>query len=70
MMRPITALWLTSVPLTDMAAIMFRRVRRGDFLQTRQRTPTPYLPAPCFTSRQTLAIICAIASSFAAWHSR
>ncbi|MFA0544224.1 undecaprenyl-phosphate alpha-N-acetylglucosaminyl 1-phosphate transferase, partial [Vibrio sp. 10N.222.52.B7] len=30
MMRPITALWLIAVPLMDMAAIMFRRVRRGD----------------------------------------
>ena len=29
LMRPITALWLIAVPLMDMAAIMFRRVRRG-----------------------------------------
>ncbi|MCJ2378638.1 UDP-N-acetylglucosamine--undecaprenyl-phosphate N-acetylglucosaminephosphotransferase [Vibrio sp. ZSDZ34] len=29
-LRPVTALWLIAVPLMDMAAIMIRRVRRGD----------------------------------------
>lgn len=28
--RPVTALWLIAVPLMDMLAIMFRRIRRGD----------------------------------------
>jgi len=28
--RPVTALWIIAVPLMDMAAIMFRRIRRGD----------------------------------------
>lgn len=29
-LRPVTALWLIAVPLMDMAAIMIRRIRRGD----------------------------------------
>lgn len=29
-LRPVTALWLIAVPLMDMAAIMLRRIRRGD----------------------------------------
>ena len=66
MMRPITALWLIAVPLMDMAAIMFRRVRRGDspFKPDREHLHHIFQRLG-FTSRQTLAIICAIASSFA-----
>ncbi|WP_187992538.1 UDP-N-acetylglucosamine--undecaprenyl-phosphate N-acetylglucosaminephosphotransferase [Vibrio harveyi] len=30
LIRPVTALWLIALPLMDMAAIMIRRVRRGD----------------------------------------
>ena len=30
LIRPVTALWLIAVPLMDMAAIMIRRIRRGD----------------------------------------
>ncbi|MEZ8990150.1 UDP-N-acetylglucosamine--undecaprenyl-phosphate N-acetylglucosaminephosphotransferase [Vibrio breoganii] len=30
LMRPVTALWLIAVPLMDMAAIMIRRIKRGD----------------------------------------
>ncbi|PMO59990.1 undecaprenyl-phosphate alpha-N-acetylglucosaminyl 1-phosphate transferase [Vibrio breoganii] len=30
LMRPVTALWLIGIPLMDMAAIMIRRIRRGD----------------------------------------
>ncbi|EKO3496538.1 UDP-N-acetylglucosamine--undecaprenyl-phosphate N-acetylglucosaminephosphotransferase [Vibrio fluvialis] len=29
-LQPVTALWLIAVPLMDMAAIMIRRIRRGD----------------------------------------
>ncbi|ENM5934586.1 UDP-N-acetylglucosamine--undecaprenyl-phosphate N-acetylglucosaminephosphotransferase [Vibrio mimicus] len=29
-LRPVTALWLIAIPLMDMAAIMLRRIRRGD----------------------------------------
>ncbi|WP_102353846.1 UDP-N-acetylglucosamine--undecaprenyl-phosphate N-acetylglucosaminephosphotransferase [Vibrio cyclitrophicus] len=65
-MRPITALWLIAIPLMDMAAIMFRRVRRGDspFKPDREHLHHIFQRLG-FTPRQTLAIICAIASSFA-----
>ncbi|UPR26472.1 UDP-N-acetylglucosamine--undecaprenyl-phosphate N-acetylglucosaminephosphotransferase [Vibrio cyclitrophicus] len=66
LMRPITALWLIAVPLMDMAAIMFRRVRRGvsPFKPDREHLHHIFQRLG-FTPRQTLAIICAIASSFA-----
>lgn len=66
LMRPITALWLIAIPLMDMAAIMFRRVRRGDspFKPDREHLHHIFQRLG-FTPRQTLAIICAIASSFA-----
>ncbi|MEZ9761303.1 UDP-N-acetylglucosamine--undecaprenyl-phosphate N-acetylglucosaminephosphotransferase [Vibrio splendidus] len=66
LMRPITALWLIAVPLMDMAAIMFRRVRRGvsPFKPDREHLHHIFQRLGC-TPRQTLAIICAIASSFA-----
>lgn len=66
LMRPITALWLIAVPLMDMAAIMFRRVRRGvsPFKPDREHLHHIFQRLG-FTPRQTLAMICAIASSFA-----
>lgn len=66
LMRPITALWLIAVPFMDMAAIMFRRVRRGvsPFKPDREHLHHIFQRLG-FTPRQTLAIICAIASSFA-----
>ncbi|OCH40297.1 UDP-N-acetylglucosamine--undecaprenyl-phosphate N-acetylglucosaminephosphotransferase [Vibrio cyclitrophicus] len=66
LMRPITALWLIAMPLMDMAAIMFRRVRRGvsPFKPDREHLHHIFQRLGC-TPRQTLAIICAIASSFA-----
>ncbi|MEZ8849130.1 UDP-N-acetylglucosamine--undecaprenyl-phosphate N-acetylglucosaminephosphotransferase [Vibrio cyclitrophicus] len=65
-MRPITALWLIAIPLMDMAAIMFRRVRCGvsPFKPDREHLHHIFQRLGC-TPRQTLAIICAIASSFA-----
>ncbi|MFL7045373.1 UDP-N-acetylglucosamine--undecaprenyl-phosphate N-acetylglucosaminephosphotransferase [Vibrio cyclitrophicus 1F53] len=65
-MRPITALWLIAIPLMDMAAIMFRRVRRGvsPFKPDREHLHHIFQRLGC-TPRQTLSIICAIASSFA-----
>ncbi|WP_373929897.1 UDP-N-acetylglucosamine--undecaprenyl-phosphate N-acetylglucosaminephosphotransferase [Vibrio cyclitrophicus] len=65
LMRPITALWLIAVPLMDMAAIMFRRVRRGvsPFKPDREHLHHIFQRLGC-TPRQTLAIICAIASCF------
>ncbi len=66
LMRPTTALWLIAIPLMDMAAIMFRRIRRGDspFKPDREHLHHIFQRLG-FTSRQTLAIICLIASSFA-----
>lgn len=66
LMRPTTALWLIAIPLMDMAAIMFRRVRRGDspFKPDREHLHHIFQRLG-FTSRQTLAIICLIASGFA-----
>ncbi|CAH6795000.1 UDP-N-acetylglucosamine--undecaprenyl-phosphate N-acetylglucosaminephosphotransferase [Vibrio chagasii] len=66
LMRPITALWLIAIPLMDMAAIMFRRIRRGDspFKPDREHLHHIFQRLG-FTSRQTLAIICIVASCFA-----
>ncbi|NOH99166.1 UDP-N-acetylglucosamine--undecaprenyl-phosphate N-acetylglucosaminephosphotransferase [Vibrio sp. 99-70-13A1] len=66
LMRPITALWLIAIPLMDMAAIMFRRVRRGDspFKPDREHLHHIFQRLGC-TPRQTLAIICLIAGVFA-----
>lgn len=66
LIRPITALWLIAIPLMDMAAIMFRRMRRGDspFKPDREHLHHIFQRLG-FTSRQTLAIICLIASAFA-----
>ncbi|MEZ8544020.1 UDP-N-acetylglucosamine--undecaprenyl-phosphate N-acetylglucosaminephosphotransferase [Vibrio splendidus] len=66
LMRPITALWLIAIPLMDMAAIMFRRVRRGDspFKPDREHLHHIFQRLG-FTSKQTLAIIFLTASLFA-----
>lgn len=64
--RPVTALWLIAVPLMDMAAIMFRRVRRGDspFKPDREHLHHIFQRLG-YTPRQTLALICGIASLLA-----
>lgn len=66
LIRPITALWLIAIPLMDLAAIMIRRVRRGDspFKPDREHLHHIFQRLGC-TSRQTLAVICLIASAFA-----
>ncbi|MEZ9390161.1 UDP-N-acetylglucosamine--undecaprenyl-phosphate N-acetylglucosaminephosphotransferase [Vibrio lentus] len=66
LMRPITALWLIAIPLMDMTAIMFRRIRRGDspFKPDREHLHHIFQRLG-FTPRQTLTIICLIASGFA-----
>ncbi|MFA0308125.1 UDP-N-acetylglucosamine--undecaprenyl-phosphate N-acetylglucosaminephosphotransferase [Vibrio splendidus] len=68
LMRPVTALWLIAIPLMDMTAIMFRRIRRGDspFKPDREHLHHIFQRLG-FTSRQTLSIICLIASGFAAF---
>ena len=42
LMQPVTALWINVLPLMDMAAIMYRRVKRGrsPFRPDRDHLPT------------------------------
>ncbi|MGF1765976.1 UDP-N-acetylglucosamine--undecaprenyl-phosphate N-acetylglucosaminephosphotransferase [Enterovibrio makurazakiensis] len=65
-MRPVTALWLIALPLMDMAAIMIRRVRRGDspFKPDREHLHHIFQRLG-LTSHQTLVVICLVASCFA-----
>jgi len=60
-LKPVTALWLIAVPLMDMAAIMVRRIRKGQspFKPDRDHLHHIFLRAG-FSSRQTLAIISCI----------
>ena len=66
-MRPVTALWLIALPLMDMAAIMYRRIKRG---RSPFRPDRDHLHHVCqrigLTQVQTLLFICGIASVFAA----
>ncbi len=66
-MRPVTALWLIALPLMDMAAIMVRRVKRGDspFKPDREHLHHIFQRAG-LNSHQTLTAICTIALTFAA----
>lgn len=68
LMRPVTALWLIAVPLMDMAAIMIRRIRRGDspFKPDREHLHHIFQRVG-FNSKQTLVLICSIAAGFAAF---
>lgn len=65
-MSPVTALWLIAIPLMDMAAIMIRRVRRGDspFKPDREHLHHIFQRIG-FTSRETLVTITLVASIFA-----
>ncbi|ANP74979.1 undecaprenyl-phosphate alpha-N-acetylglucosaminyl 1-phosphate transferase [Vibrio crassostreae 9CS106] len=65
-LRPVTALWLIAVPLMDMAAIMIRRVRRGDspFKPDREHLHHIFQRLG-LSSSQTLIVICCIASIYA-----
>jgi len=66
-LRPVTALWLIAVPLMDMAAIMIRRVRRGNspFKPDREHLHHIFQRLG-FSSTQTLIAICTIAALYAA----
>ncbi|USD65105.1 UDP-N-acetylglucosamine--undecaprenyl-phosphate N-acetylglucosaminephosphotransferase [Vibrio sp. SCSIO 43136] len=66
LMRPVTALWLIAIPLMDMAAIMMRRVKRGDspFKPDREHLHHIFQRLG-LSSRQTLLVICSFASLFA-----
>lgn len=65
-LQPVTALWLIAVPLMDMAAIMIRRIRRGDspFKPDREHLHHIFQRLG-LSSRQTLAAICMIAATHA-----
>ncbi|MGF1784843.1 UDP-N-acetylglucosamine--undecaprenyl-phosphate N-acetylglucosaminephosphotransferase [Photobacterium swingsii] len=66
-LRPVTALWFIAVPLMDMAAIMIRRVRRGDspFKPDREHLHHIFQRLG-FNSTQTLIAICSIAILYSA----
>lgn len=61
--RPVTALWFVAIPLMDMAAIMIRRIRRGDSPFKPDREHLHHICQRLgLTSRQTLLAICFFAS--------
>ena len=64
--RPVTALWLIAVPLMDMFAIMYRRIRNGD---SPFKADNNHLHHICLgmglTSRKALWLISALAITFA-----
>ena len=66
LMRPVTALWLIAVPLMDMAAIMIRRIRRGNspFKPDREHLHHIFQRLG-LGPKQTLVAICFIASLYA-----
>jgi UDP-GlcNAc:undecaprenyl-phosphate GlcNAc-1-phosphate transferase len=65
-LQPITALWLIAVPLMDMAAIMIRRIRRGDSPFKPDREHLHHIFQRIGLSPfQTLITICSIAALYA-----
>ncbi len=58
-MRPITAVWLIGLPLMDMAAIMFRRARKGQSMlqPDRQHLHNIFMRAGCSSTQALIAII-------------
>ncbi|WP_273858934.1 UDP-N-acetylglucosamine--undecaprenyl-phosphate N-acetylglucosaminephosphotransferase [Photobacterium sp. GSS17] len=67
-LRPVTALWLIAIPLMDMAAIMIRRIRRGDspFKPDREHLHHIFQRIG-LNSVQTLVAICLMATLFASF---
>lgn len=64
-LRPVTALWLIAVPLMDMAAIMIRRIRRGDSPFKPDREHLHHIfQRMGLTSKQTLLVISLIATVY------
>lgn len=65
-MRPVTALWLIALPLMDMAAIMYRRIKRGrsPFYPDRDHLHHICLKAG-MKKTHTLFTICGISGGFA-----
>lgn len=67
-LRPVTALWLIALPLFDMAAIMIRRMRRGDSPFKPDREHLHHICQRIgLSSRQTLLAICSLSIVFAAF---
>ena len=66
-MNPVTALWLIAIPLMDMIAIMYRRLRKGlsPFSADRQHIHHLIMRAG-FTSRQAFVLITTAAALLAA----
>lgn len=65
-MRSVTALWIIGLPLNDMAAIMIRRLRRGDSPFKPDREHLHHICQRIgLNSTQTLLAICGLASVFA-----
>ncbi len=65
-MRPVTALWLIALPLMDMAAIMYRRIKRGrsPFYPDRDHLHHIFQRAG-MNKTMTLFTICGISAVFA-----
>jgi UDP-GlcNAc:undecaprenyl-phosphate/decaprenyl-phosphate GlcNAc-1-phosphate transferase len=65
-MRPVTALWIIAIPLMDMVAIMYRRIRKrkSPFLADRQHIHHILLRSG-FSAKQALLIISTLATTFA-----
>jgi len=65
-LRPVTALWLIAIPLMDMAAIMIRRIRRGDspFKPDREHLHHIFQRLG-MSSKKTLVVIFCISMVFA-----
>jgi UDP-GlcNAc:undecaprenyl-phosphate GlcNAc-1-phosphate transferase len=65
--NPVTALWIIAVPLMDMSAIMYRRVKKGQspFRADRNHLHHIFMRAG-LTSRQTLLVITSVAILYAA----
>ena len=65
-MRPVTALWLIALPLMDMSAIMFRRIKRGQSPFTPDRDHLHHICLNAGISKTgTLFVICGLAAVFA-----
>jgi UDP-GlcNAc:undecaprenyl-phosphate GlcNAc-1-phosphate transferase len=65
--KPVTALWIIAIPLMDMIAIMYRRLRKGmsPFSPDRQHIHHLIMRAG-FTSRQAFVLITLAAAILAA----
>jgi UDP-GlcNAc:undecaprenyl-phosphate GlcNAc-1-phosphate transferase len=65
-MRPVTALWLIGLPLMDMTAIMFRRIKRGQSPFTPDRDHLHHICLNAGIGKTgTLFVICSLAAVFA-----